>query len=131
MMRATKYILIICVVLNFLGHPIESKVIGWDYCTEEGHPFWFNVFKFGWPIPVIIVNQIWGCLSTPNQWVEFSWPGIIGTTVFWIVAIWIIDTFWPSQPWECEDYPDNCDGQDPKCKKSDCPWYAYSTIHDT
>ena len=32
--------------------------------------------------------------------------------------------------WKCEDYPDNCDGQDPECKRNDCPWFAYITIHD-
>ncbi len=94
MMRVTKYLLIVCVVLNFLGHPMESKVVGWDYCTEEGHPFILNVYKFGFPIPGVIVNQIWGCLSTPNQWVEYSWPGIIGTSVFWTTVFWIL-TFWP------------------------------------
>jgi len=38
---------------------------------------------------------------------------------------------WDKEPfWSCEDYPDNCDGQDSKCKRTDCPWFAYSTIHD-
>lgn len=111
MMRATKYILIVCVVLNFLGHPIVTKTVGWDYCTEEGHPFVLWVWKFGFPIPGVVVNQRWGCLSTPYQWVELSWPGLIGTLVFWIVAIWIIDTYWPTDgclgEWEeeCEQYP--------------------------
>ena len=62
---------------------------------EEGHPFTYEYFKFGWPIPVVIVTRIWGCLSMASLWFEFSWPGIIGTTVFWILAIWIIDTYWP------------------------------------
>jgi len=111
MMRATKYILILCVILNFLGHPIESKIIGWDWCVEDGHPFWLYVFKFGWPIPVVEYNQIWGCLSTPHDWFEFSWPGLIGSQIFWIVAIWIIDTYWPLPgclgEWEieCDQYP--------------------------
>jgi len=131
MMRATKCILILCVVLNLVGHPIESKIIGWDYCIEEGHPFWLYIFKFGWPIPGVIVNQIWGCLSTPNQWVEFSWPGLIGTTVFWITVFWILESYWPNRPWECEDFPDNCDGQNPECKRKDCSWCAYLTIRDT
>ena len=24
----------------------------------------------------------------------------------------------------CEDYPNDCDGQDPECKKLECPWFA-------
>lgn len=102
MMRATKYILILCVVLNFLGHPTERKVIGWDYCTEEGHPFWLYVWRFGWPIPVIEISQIWGCTTTPNQWIEFSWPGLIGSQIFWIVTIWIINTYWPVFEPDCK-----------------------------
>jgi len=126
MMRATKYILIACVVLNFLGHPTERKVIGWDYCTEEGHPFWLYVWKFGWPIPVVEISQIWGCTTTPNQWIEFSWPGLIGSQIFWIVAIWIIDTFWPSGcfgEWEieCEGWP--CSDKE-KCKKRTQRWFS-------
>lgn len=35
------------------------------------------------------------------------------------------------QTWECDDYPDDCDGQDPECKRIGCPWVVYSTIHDT
>ncbi len=104
MMRATKYILILCVVLNLLGHPMESKVVGWDYCTEDGHPFVLNVYKFGWPIPVVEYIHIWGCLATPNSLLEFSWSGLIGSQIFWIVAIWIIDTYWPFWKPDCPYY---------------------------
>ena len=90
-----KWMVFAVLALQFIGHPMESKIIGWDYCIEVGHPFWFYCFKFGWPIPGVIVNQIWGCLSTPNQWVEFSWPGLIGTIVFWITVFWILESYWP------------------------------------
>ena len=26
----------------------------------------------------------------------------------------------------CEEYPDNCDGQDENCKKPNCPWFEES-----
>lgn len=31
--------------------------------------------------------------------------------------------------WTCEDHPDNCDGEDPECKREDCPWFAYPETH--
>ena len=95
MMRATKYILIVCVVLNFIGHPVKSRVVYLGDFMEEGHPFTYEDFKFGWPIPIVMITRIWGCLSIASLIIEVSWPGFIGSLLFWIVAIWIIDTFWP------------------------------------
>ena len=95
MKNIIKLAIIVGILLQLGGHPVESKVVGWDYCTEEGHPFIFNGYKFGWPIPVITVGQIWGCLTTPNQWIEFSMSGMIGTPIFWAVVFWILESYWP------------------------------------
>lgn len=102
MKRITRWMIFAFLVLQVLAYGTETKIIGWDYCTEEEHPFILIVFKFGFPIPGIIVNQIWGCLSTPNQWVELSWPGIIGTTIFWITVFWILESYWPVWLPDCQ-----------------------------
>lgn len=96
MRTISKWAILFFILLTILGHPRVTKEVGWDYCTEEGHPFTLIVFKFGWPIPGIIVNQIWGCLTIPNQWVEYSLPGVIGTAIFWNVVFWILEVYWPT-----------------------------------
>jgi len=30
--------------------------------------------------------------------------------------------------WKCPDYPDNCSGQDPECKRDDCPWNEFDDM---
>ena len=123
MMRATKYILILCVVLNFLGHPIESKVVG--YCPA-GFPNVFTGFKFGFPMPFFRTGQISGCTTISNLYFDFFWPGLIGSLIFWIVAIWIIDTFWPSGcfgEWEIECAAWPCSDKE-RCKKRTQRWFS-------
>ena len=96
MRNIIKLAIIVGILLQLGGHPVESKVVGWDYCIRDGHQFLYKGYKFGFPIPVVIVGQIWGCTTIPNQWVEYSWPGLIGTTIFWITVFWILESYWPT-----------------------------------
>ena len=91
----TKLAIILGLLLQVGGHPVKHEMVGWDYCTEEGHPFDFVGYRFGWPIPLIRVGQIWGCLSTPNQWVDVDWGVLPWDISFWLVVLNILERWWP------------------------------------
>lgn len=95
MKNITKLAILVGLFLQLGGHPVQVEEWGWDYCTEVGHPFTFYGYKFGWPVPVIQVGQVWGCLTTPNQWASFMVGGLLFSTLFWATVIWVLESYWP------------------------------------
>lgn len=91
----TKLAILVGLLLQVCGHPVEEEEVGWDWCVEGGHPFIFMGYKFGWPIPIIHIGEIWGCLSTPHRDMSVDPGGLIGTALFWLVVIKIFETYWP------------------------------------
>lgn len=96
MKSITKLAMVIGILLQISGHPVEKKTVGWDYCVEpDGHPFIFYGYKYGWPAPFILVGEIWGCLTTPNRWISFDGMGLIISLLAWAAWLSILEGFWP------------------------------------
>ena len=95
MKNISKFFILLGLFLQIGGHPVKYEVVGWDYCTEEGHAFYYNGYRFCWPVPAILVDQIWGCLSTPNQWIGFDGWALIYDAIFWVLFIGILERWWP------------------------------------
>jgi hypothetical protein len=96
MKKITKLAIVVGLLLQVFGHPVENKEVGWDFCGPPGgHPFIFTGYKFGWPAPFIRVGELWGCLTTPHRDVYLDWWGLFLTCVAWLAWLSIIDQFWP------------------------------------
>lgn len=88
-MKIWKLLVIVGVLTQFFGHPMTTEIVGWDWCTEEGHAFVAETHYYGWPIPVRTVSLVYGCLSTP-AWIE----GMTDRNmIFWDVSFWVT-VFW-------------------------------------
>lgn len=102
MKNITKLAILVGIIFQFGGHPVQIEEWGWDYCTEVGHPFIFKGYKFGWPVPVATVGQVWGCLTTPHQWVVWSIGGLLFSSLFWTTVTCILEFYYPTGVAESE-----------------------------
>ena len=77
-------------ILNFWGVIPRTEIVGWDWCIEEGHPFFAYIYTLGFPIKYIEISFVYGCLSTPNIFWEIDHAAPYGDLAFWITVIWIV-----------------------------------------
>jgi len=92
----TKLAILVGLALQFGGHPVDARIIGWDYCIERGHPLTFYGYRYGWPIPVVEVGQTWGCLSIPSTDIMVHTHGLLFSSLFWATVIWVLESYWPT-----------------------------------
>ena len=95
MKNISKLALLVLILLQISGHSpkyIWPDIVDWD----EAHPLpLITEYKFGWPIPSIMVKHIQGCTTPGHLETNFISWGFVYDVVFCLVFLNILERWWP------------------------------------
>jgi hypothetical protein len=94
MKNISKSIIIIFLLLQIGGHRVKS-----EYFLDESHGLDFyrgrHEYKFGWPMPYILVAHIESCTTSIYLETDFIALGLVYDFIWLLIAINILEKWWP------------------------------------